>query len=542
MKKIWLCLCCCLWIFVSWLPAQVPDTLVENGRKYILHEVLKGQTVYGLSRQYGITEEMLKEDNPGTENGLQTGQFLKICVGKAETAAVHEVQKGENLYQISRKYGVSMQDLYDWNPGLTEHLDVGQSIRVSKHAPLPKKTVATASVTAIASTAEKKSEYNVFLLLPLYLQNSEEVLSLNKIDDPNVYNSIKSFDFIQFYEAALLALEDLSVKGVKVNFYVKDVNEQNDAALKQWIASGLFDKADLIIGPFFRSNFHTLLSYIQGRRTVMVNPFTINVEGQGASLFKVTANYANQAVNLAEYIRQRHKKAQVILLNNHGSDEKTVSAFKASLFASLQDYPSVLVKEVNYAQGGASAVAIAVNPTCENYVVGFFDGEISVTNFVQSMAKRKYDNVTLVVPSRWRKYDQIETEYFATLKTHYIDQFFVDYSRPEVIRFIDRFREAYDIEPTVDRFAFQGYDITLFFVQALLTYGSGFGLEVNDLDVKTVSTKFHFVQGNQQTYENGFTHLYRLSDYRYVDARITDEPVTEPESVPVIGGNRKKNR
>ena len=624
MKKITL-LCLLFFGLFTAAFAQVPDTLVENGKKYLIHEVVKGQTLYGLSRQYHWSVDSLIKDNPGTENGIQIGQRLKIYVGKAveKKEITYVVQKGDNLYYIARKYGVTLQNLYDWNPGLTDRIDIGQKIKIiqkvqaqpSKQqgepqgqkpeqaqnqkpeqtqdqrpaqpvqqqpnqqgqpeqqsqlhqqsettsyisakkekkmlAPVgsevqkavPADTIPEESLRneAMERRGEQKSEYRVFLLLPLYTQNVDDVLALTKVEDLDAYNRIKSFNFIQFYEAALLALEDLAPHDVKIHFYVKDVNEQNNEHLKKWISDGLFDDADMIIGPFFRTNFITLLSYIQGKNITMVNPFTINIDGNTAPLFKVTASYLDQAQNLADYVSHNYNKAQLILVNNHAADEKAISAFKTALYLQLQDYPSIIIKEVNYAQGGVSSVTSAINSTCENFVIAFFEGEISVTHFVQSLGKMKYDNLTLVASSKWRKYDKIENEYFASLKTHYFDQFYVDYSQPEVISFIDRFREAYSMEPTLDQFAFQGYDITYFFVKALVTFGNGFGEEVNQMEAPLLSTRFKFHKNNRLTYENGFVHLYRISDdFHYVNAWQAAEATEENLSTGKDAKNKRK--
>lgn len=586
MKKFSIIFCVLLCIFSQRMVAQSRDTIVEDGSKYVLHEVIRGQTLYGLSKQYKLSIERLIEDNPDAENGIRTGQRLKIYIGRAER--IHVVEKGESLYLISKKYGVSIQNLLDWNPGLTERIDIGQKIRIreangqktivvakeavspkpaeskaveqessikeakgnpdktrqsvsrevfterpqesSEVVPAPEKPEAAASHAEVSYTdsrhGKQKTEYNVFLLVPLYTQGNEAEEKV-KVEDLEAYEHIKSFDFIQFYQAALIAVEDLNRQDVKVNFYVKDVNEKNNAEMGRWIASGLFADADLIIGPFFRENFRTLLAYAENHHITVVNPFTVNTVTTDCPLYKVMASYFFQAANLAEYVRQHYAKAQLLLLNNGGSENKRISAYKSSLMKSLQDYPNLTVKEVNYKSGGVSAVSASLNPTCENFVIAFFDGEITVTNFIQSMNKLNLENVTLVTSSDWRRYDKIETEYYARLKTHYIDQFFVDYSNPQVISFIDRFREKYNIEPTLDHFAFQGYDITRYFLGAIMNYGSGFGLEVNRLQQNPLCTQFRFVKGTATTYENTFCHIYKLKNYKYIDAWQDEELDTQ---------------
>ena len=573
MKKIVLLMWAVMCVMGGRVSAQTTDTLVENGCKYVMHEVVKGQTLYGLSKQYKLTVERLVEDNPGTENGIQIGQLLKIYAGKAEVVQKHVVSKGESLYKISKMYGVTVAQLTAWNPGLTERLDIGQEIIIRKEAatgaaqpkPQPQPAVRRDPVTAhpadpepvrqdvevkenaevsvvesqsVASVAERKQVYNVFLLLPLYTQEGVQEDDGQKVETLEAYERIKSFDFIQFYEAAMLAVEDVTVQDVKVNFYVKDVNERNNAELGRWIAEGVFADADLIIGPFFRENFRTMLSYAQNHHIMIINPFTVAPVETSAQLFRTMATFGHQAVNLAEYIRQHYSKAQVLLLNNGGSDSRRISVYHSSMMKALQDNPGISVKEVNYKSGGVGAVTASLNPTCENFVVAFFDGEITVTHFIQSMNRKEQENVTLVTSSDWRKYDKIETEYYSRLKTHYIDQFFVDYADPEVIRFIDRFRERYNLEPTLEHFAFQGYDITRFFLTALIQYGNGFGLEVNELKLPLLCTQFHYVQSAPQIFENSFCHIYRLSDYRYVNAWQEEEEVT-PTISPVKNKKRR---
>ena len=160
----------------------------------------------------------------------------------------------------------------------------------------------------------------------------------------------------------------------------------------------------------------------------------------------------------------------------------------------IPDSKKISIKEVNYQKEGMAGIRNAINSGSENFIFPFFKGEINVTNFIQQMYGMQYENVTLFAPSFWKEFDNIETEYFIALKTHYVDQFFVDYSNPNVIRFIDRFREAYEIEPTLDKFAFQGYDITLFFLNALMEYGSNFGCEINEMDLPLLSTSFNFTK------------------------------------------------
>ena len=53
-------------------------TEVIDGKRFYIHKVEKGQTAYSISKAYGVSLEELYKYNPGAENGLQLDQELKI--------------------------------------------------------------------------------------------------------------------------------------------------------------------------------------------------------------------------------------------------------------------------------------------------------------------------------------------------------------------------------------------------------------------------------------------------------------------------------
>ena len=56
----------------------------EGNLTFIIHRVEQGETVYSLSRRYGVTQDMLIRDNLMIRNGLKVGDELKIIVRSSE--------------------------------------------------------------------------------------------------------------------------------------------------------------------------------------------------------------------------------------------------------------------------------------------------------------------------------------------------------------------------------------------------------------------------------------------------------------------------
>ena len=78
-------------------PGSVP-VVEDGGKKYYVHTVEQGNTLYGLQRIYGVSVDEILKTNPGLEKGLNVGQKVKIAV-QLETVT-HVVQKKEISFYL----------------------------------------------------------------------------------------------------------------------------------------------------------------------------------------------------------------------------------------------------------------------------------------------------------------------------------------------------------------------------------------------------------------------------------------------------------
>ena len=99
--------------------------LIElNGKFYQVHTVARGESLYGISKRYGVSLGELAVCNPDVYYGIKVGQKLLIPTQKpsrerSDTGfSLHMVQEGETLYSIARQYGVTVAALRSYN-GLT---------------------------------------------------------------------------------------------------------------------------------------------------------------------------------------------------------------------------------------------------------------------------------------------------------------------------------------------------------------------------------------------------------------------------------------
>lgn len=135
---------------------------VVNGKKYYVHIVQQGNTLYGIHRLYEIPVEDIVESNPGVEDGLSVGQKILIPIpgrdGLTQNLIIHTVEPKETLYGISKKYQVSEQELREANPELENGLKIGQELKI------PVNTVSSPAENEVANpfvTADDGTEYQV---------------------------------------------------------------------------------------------------------------------------------------------------------------------------------------------------------------------------------------------------------------------------------------------------------------------------------------------------------------------------------------------
>lgn len=109
------------------------EPLLKDTNKAI-HIVEKGQTLYSLSKQYGLTVSQLKQQNGLSSNLIKIGQKLNVDNSNSSkelgNLSVWIVSKGDTLYAIAKQNDTTVQNLKDLN-GLTSNLiKVGQKLRL----------------------------------------------------------------------------------------------------------------------------------------------------------------------------------------------------------------------------------------------------------------------------------------------------------------------------------------------------------------------------------------------------------------------------
>ncbi len=141
---------------------------MSMGAATLTHKVQPGETVYSLSRRYGVTVETLIKYNPRARDGIKAGEILVLpdngSAKPREDApeldkAYHTIQKGESLYGIAKRYGMSVDQLLELNPSVDANgYSAGTVLRLRKDTAVPVVKGASTSKAEATPKTEPKAE------------------------------------------------------------------------------------------------------------------------------------------------------------------------------------------------------------------------------------------------------------------------------------------------------------------------------------------------------------------------------------------------
>lgn len=107
------------------IPPSQKD-IEETNEDYITYTVKKGDNLYDISRRLGTSVNELMNFNNLTTNLLSIGQILKIPITKEEF--IYTVKKGDSLYSIARTYNTTVDNIKNKNNLKSDILSIGQKL------------------------------------------------------------------------------------------------------------------------------------------------------------------------------------------------------------------------------------------------------------------------------------------------------------------------------------------------------------------------------------------------------------------------------
>lgn len=475
-------------------------TQVVNGRRFLVHVVERGQTVYAISRAYGLkeVEAVTKKDI----HFLQVGDTVWLPCKGQRLADGTTAPKADGTMPAAEN-------------------STAPKPQGSAQSKTPAKTPAAEPAKPLGPAAVVRPRVNsqnvvVSLMMPLCLSQMDKI-STSKFDvEQRGKTTYKSLEFIQFYEGLVLGLEQLEAMGCNVTLNVVDVEDQSDAGVEKAFRSHNVAQSDLLIAMLTRQPFQKAAELAREARLFVVNPVSDRpeiVEGN-PYVFKCMPAREACAKAMAAAIRKHQPGSHVIVIHSNAKSEKSaMQNLAAELSAAGIQYTLF-----DWAASSKFAALVKNNPGA--VVVSLCDQDkakkrIYVQQLLNKLSAFKTNSPVLYTFDDWSAaYSDID---FAQLQNLDYHTFYADWNMDNAAEraFVDTFKERFKTEPT-STYAGMANDIIIYFVAGLQKQGTDFFKSPAMPAPRGVMSGLSFSHDRADNgFENQSATLYRMVDYHF---------------------------
>ena len=410
---------------------------------------------------------------------------------------------------------------------------------------------------------------HVALMVPLYLEQVDE--EFFEAEPSNKTLLAKPFSFLHFYEGFMIAADSMvSSRNMKLDLKVydvdNDVKKADSAIVDPWLA-----KADLIVGPFYLKPFNVVKNFAVEHNIPIVNPITQrseivdnhpnvikvkpSLDAQMAPLDSIIRNYyhsnnvfivrkdsfsddvfiekINEIVernidscsyvdnnHIVKVIKSHHKRWKYLKIDFEASDYLTdnISLDVDSLKRHIDDSTAFhnRIVNINYQRDSLNFVKNYASTMRNNLFIVYGNDKVFANEIVNKVTKLTENYpITVILLPEWSKFSGLFNENLMKMHAIYFDDTYIDYQSIRTESFICKFRNRYETEP--NDYAYDGFDIGWYFLNALKAYGNEMMENLPNYDIPLLHTRFRFQQDYDFSgYENTFWNIYQFKGYNKV--------------------------
>ncbi|MFA6838380.1 MAG: LysM peptidoglycan-binding domain-containing protein [Dysgonamonadaceae bacterium] len=483
------------------IPQRQTISVVKE-ENYRYHTILPKETLYSVSRTYSLKPEDIITANPGlSASTFQIGKTIRIPFFETfekftpyqeqTTDIVHKVVKGETLYSISKAYGVTVPELEQKNPMVSNGLKTNMELIIPVKSALLDDNVSAkiASANLLLSGTKQSPKAQVMhvgLLMPFLDKTNNQHLRIQ-----------------EFYEGFLLAVSKLKEQGANIELYVFDIGSDNNTQkLESLLGTMEMQGLNLIVGGITDAQIKVLSDFSKERNIKYVIPIS-NIEKEtlnNGQIFQVNTLQENLYTKASGIFLETFSKANIVFVNDNSSKDNK-EAFVKTLQADLKK-KNIKYQSIDITSRLDSTIVPLLVQNKENVIIPTSDTSNALVSLMKSLSALQESNpaytTRLFGYPVWQTFDQKIKDDYHKFGTYIYTSFFVDENDPAVKDFNNDFKKWYqrDLIKLYPRFGMHGYDIGMYFLTALYNNGINFEQNLNRVNVNPLQFAFYFERVN----------------------------------------------
>lgn len=413
---------------------------------------------------------------------------------KTDWRDMHKVERKETIFSISRQYGISEEELIAANPELKKgKLKRGSFLFIPYPASKQPAKEAEKTPARIPSNEE------------LFAQNKQSLKKIQNIKAAVLLpftegkNRDEQMRMVEYYEGFLMAVDSLKRQGVSVNLYTYDTKGKSDVT-QSILAKEEMKNMDIIFGPAHAANVKTLAEFAEKNQTRVVVPFSPEVEQvfKNPYIYQVNTPQSYLYSEVYEHFLRKFSKANIVFLDaGTGQNEKAefIKGMKNELKTNQVAYKHI-------SNSDTLKILAAIDSTRENIFIPTSGKDLSLTRLIPQLTqiRRSYPNVDLHLFGypEWQTYTQDYLASFYELDTYFYSSFYTNNLFPAAVRFTQEYRRWYskDMANIFPKYGMLGFDTGYFFLKGLAQEGSQLENYLNRVQVTPIQTGFKFERVN----------------------------------------------
>lgn len=464
-------------------PEKPEPKIPGETKDFIFYEIESGQTVYFIAKKFDITVEEILDNNPDIKtDDIAVGTILKVPKRKYQVREekyefyeqdyiFHKVKRKDTIYALSKRYGISVND--------AEFEEDDSNVFCASLPDISNRTLKVALLLPFYLDENSERSYIDSSEVDDY---GEKIMEVINRDEKWVYPGSTYFiDFMLGVKLALDSLQKEGISVELFCFdteadtsVVKEIVEMDDLSGMDLIIGPVYQYNLSIVALYAMSLRIPLVSPLSSKGNLTEsNPY----------IFQIVPSIDAEFEKLASYVSNYHDNNIVLIHSGDLREEDNILTLKRNLFryfAYRTFFDEVIFKEIVYNEDFTvndtiNSVEHSLSKQVENLIIVPSGQEAFVSEILARLHtfSEEYSITVLGYPT-WMKFRNIELKYFYDLRVQIFTPFFIDYDNYRVKNFLRKYKHNFNTEPGQFSYAWKGYDIAYYFISGLSRYGDHF--------------------------------------------------------------------
>lgn len=423
----------------------------SNG--FINYKISLGETMYSISKKFKVSLDNLYNVNAISSGEIvNAGKIIKVPFmqatndsGKKGCKLMYKVEKKETIYGICHKFNITEEEFIAANPHLKN-----EKLKKNKYVCIPysQSEIETSKSPVAEIVKEVEDVFKVGIILPLGL-------SKHNIGSNN-------HKMLDFYRGFLIALEEYKSNVDKsVNVYVIDEHNIDSLGTKYIVGNEEYKDLDLIIGPFNTNYIKPIVQFASDNNIGIVIPFSSKEDYSSIyeNVFQLNVVQQDFYTKVSKHLIEINKNSDFIFYN---SDDKSVNINFSSILKNQLSLMNISYKEIN--SNAISEINSLLSKDKNNILICTFGTERAFEKLIRNLENSESLSnfkISLFGQPNWIQFAEDKKYDFLKYNCQFFTKFISDNTTNAEKEFDLKFESYFKTTqyPSFPKYGNMGYDI-----------------------------------------------------------------------------------